>query len=81
MHRKGMGRIRTPSLPPARALREGSSLVPRGPRLSTRLSYVARRLRPGATAVVGVVFALWPLVAVVALAVGLVWGAALSSSP
>jgi hypothetical protein len=70
-------------LPPARALREGSRLAPhpRGPRFSTRISYATRRLKPAGETVVSHLFGLFPLFAIVALAVGLVWGSAMGASP
>ena len=81
MHLIYMGIAKTPSLPPARALRQGSRLVPRGPRFSARVTYVSRRLKPVAMTVLGTLYAFFPLVVVAALAVGLVWGAALGNSP
>jgi hypothetical protein len=70
-----------PVLPPARALREGSQLVPKGPTLSTRMSYVSRRIKPAGELVVAHVLGLLPLVAIVALGFGLVWASALASAP
>ncbi len=81
MHLIYMGLAKTPSLPPARALRRGSRLVPRGPKFSTRVAYVSRRFKSAGLLVLGYLYAFFPLVVVAALAVGLVWGAALGNSP
>ena len=68
-------------LPEARALREGSRLIPRGPSFRRRLSYVSRRIKPGYDAMMAHLVGLLPLVVVLALALGLVWGSALGASP
>jgi hypothetical protein len=73
----------TVNLPPARALPEGSRLAPhpRGPTVVARLSYGYRRLAPAGRIVIGHLAGLFPILAVVALALGLVWGSALAASP
>jgi len=66
-------------LPEARVLRHGDRRPP-GTGVGRELRDLVRP-GPRAQVVLGHVFGLWPLIAVVAVAIALLWSAAVSNSP